>query len=390
MDPNEVEDFRAMTGDDHFERSIVDAAVGHVEAAFRRALGSRLLKFNITGRGFIVWQPQWLSDEKKTVVTAKQQGVVRITAIRPVIDVPHDEGEDFDFLQDPSAIEMDGYARLAGSHPSPTPFIRTKVMKKWKRLTISFLDVYIPVQIFPWADVDTQACDCPECAITPRLYGVMPTFICAICGQRSWCSCMNGVVKKFQTRQGYSKTEITDLVASSRQREGVCHICRGVPVTSSLNREEKGLTGLMSRYWVYLHMAAIENDWNWKEAENSVRQRLGVPRIGEGWVGEAMLLYRVIALFPDEEVIHQGSPEWLGRQRFDIWMPDRKVAIEYHGEQHYSAVSVFGGAKGLERTQQRDEKKRLLCRENGVRLIEIPHYDTPDDGALSLIISARQ
>lgn len=389
VDPGEIEDFRDLAGDDHFERSIIDAATAHVEIAFRKALGDRLLAFRLTSPGRVGWQKKWLDNHKKTVRTALDQGVVRVTWIRPVIDVPHDEPETFEFLQDPDVMRLPGAAKIEQANPVAELSIKVKAMKKWKRLTFSHLGVTLPVSGFPWAGVDPRACTCPEHAIIPHLYGIVPTYVCGICGRRSWCGCMSDVVEILRTRENYNTQPILDLIKSADgPRDKACHLCRGVPVTSTPDYGEKGLKGLMLQYRPYHHMAAIANGWDWKEAENSVRERLSIPRIGEGWIGEAMLLKRVRALFPDEEIVHQGSPDWLGRQRFDIWMPGRKVAIEYNGEQHYSAVSAFGGDEAFERTKIRDELKRKLCLDNDAALIEIPYYRPLEDSELKSLVLA--
>ena len=74
-------------------------------------------------------------------------------------------------------------------------------------------------------------------------------------------------------------------------------------------------------------------------------------------------------IFPENEVVHQASPEWLGRQRFDIFIPELKLAIEYQGQQHYKPISLFGGEEGFLQTQKRDKLKFKLCAENGTKLI---------------------
>ncbi len=105
-----------------------------------------------------------------------------------------------------------------------------------------------------------------------------------------------------------------------------------------------------------------------------MREKLGIPRVGEGWVSE-MNLYRIIqSIFPEYEVIHQGSPDWLGRQRFDVYVPELKMAVEYNGQQHYRAVKLFGGQQGFEATQIRDQEKREKAKKAGVTLIEF-RYD---------------
>lgn len=67
--------------------------------------------------------------------------------------------------------------------------------------------------------------------------------------------------------------------------------------------------------------------------------------------------------YQDLLVVSQASPEWLGRQRFDIYLPEINVAIEYNGIQHYKSVGLFGGDEGLLQTQLRDiEKERSVRR----------------------------
>jgi hypothetical protein len=60
-------------------------------------------------------------------------------------------------------------------------------------------------------------------------------------------------------------------------------------------------------------------------------------------------------------------------------MPDIGVAIEYQGEQHFREVTFFGGAEGLKNTRLRDQKKRDLCSQHGVRLIEVLFNDELSD-----------
>jgi hypothetical protein len=107
----------------------------------------------------------------------------------------------------------------------------------------------------------------------------------------------------------------------------------------------------------------------WREAENTVRERHGLLRIGEGWVSEVELLNLVRDSFPDETVVPHASPGWLGRQHFDIFLPGRNIAIEYQGEQHFVPIDYFGGWDGLYRTRQRDKRKARLCAQHNVKLI---------------------
>lgn len=111
------------------------------------------------------------------------------------------------------------------------------------------------------------------------------------------------------------------------------------------------------------------------EIENILRELKGIPKIGEGWVNETTLYYLIKNSFPSLNVIHHGKPEWLGRQHFDIWIPELKCGIEYQGKQHSEPVDFFGGVESFIKNKERDELKKNKCIENNTILIEVfPDY----------------
>lgn len=74
--------------------------------------------------------------------------------------------------------------------------------------------------------------------------------------------------------------------------------------------------------------------------------------------------------------VREASPRWLAPQRFDIYLPEHRVAIEYQGEQHFRPVRRFGGWRGLWRTWRLDRLKRRKCRRNGVRLVYFTYRES--------------
>ena len=115
-----------------------------------------------------------------------------------------------------------------------------------------------------------------------------------------------------------------------------------------------------------------------KDAENSVREMLGIPRIGEGWVSETQLFRLLEKAFPQTNVIQHGRPSWLGLQHFDIWFPHWNIAVEYHGLQHFEPVDFFGGKEAFENNVERDKRKQALARRHGVKLFIITEEDDPE------------
>src|SRR4030042_1657799 len=48
---------------------------------------------------------------------------------------------------------------------------------------------------------------------------------------------------------------------------------------------------------------------------------------------------------------------------FDIFIPDKNIAIEYHGEEHFFPINIFGGEKAFKQRVERDNEKRRKCKE---------------------------
>lgn len=115
-----------------------------------------------------------------------------------------------------------------------------------------------------------------------------------------------------------------------------------------------------------------------RDCENEIRIRMGVPLIGEGWISETELFYRVKELYPSHEIVHHSRPSWLGRQEYDIYFTDLCIAIEYMGLQHYEPVDYFGGEDGFKKIKELDEKKRVISSENNVEIVYVK-YDEPLD-----------
>ena len=89
------------------------------------------------------------------------------------------------------------------------------------------------------------------------------------------------------------------------------------------------------------------------------------------------LFLQIKKLYPHEEIIEDYFHSDISRQsgftvQFDIFMIERNIAIEYHGQQHYEDIP--SGFCSVETYKHRDLEKEKLCSEHGIQLIVIPYW----------------
>ena len=75
----------------------------------------------------------------------------------------------------------------------------------------------------------------------------------------------------------------------------------------------------------------------------------------------------------DEQCIKYKCRErkipWLKGLELDFYIPDKNVAIECQGVQHFKPVEIFGVEEAFKYRIDNDRAKRKLCKENGVSLL---------------------
>jgi very-short-patch-repair endonuclease len=64
--------------------------------------------------------------------------------------------------------------------------------------------------------------------------------------------------------------------------------------------------------------------------------------------------------------------------RFDFYLPDYNLLIEYDGKQHFNSINIWGGLEGLKKRKLNDEIKNKYCKKNGIPLLRISHLEDVD------------
>jgi hypothetical protein len=125
-----------------------------------------------------------------------------------------------------------------------------------------------------------------------------------------------------------------------------------------------------------------------RAAENAVREDLQLPHVGQGWVSETQL-FRELERALDTNVVQHGVPDGFGRQHLDVWIPEWKIGVEYHGPQHDGPVEFFGGQAGYEMAAQRDREKVTKAQQLGIEIVYVrPGYTFKE--VLDKLAAARE
>jgi len=125
-----------------------------------------------------------------------------------------------------------------------------------------------------------------------------------------------------------------------------------------------------------------------RESENKLRTKKGLPKIGEGWISE-MRLYNLVKEHY-KNALHQASPEWLKPQHLDIYVPYNKIAFEYQGRQHFEPVDFFGGEKSFTKMKKLDSKKYLKCKKKNIKLIYWKYDEKINENSLIIKLNENK
>lgn len=98
--------------------------------------------------------------------------------------------------------------------------------------------------------------------------------------------------------------------------------------------------------------------------------------IGSKFISEYVLYCSIKKSLQGHTVRRHAKFLWLGRQHLDIFIEELNMAIEYQGSQHDRPVDYFGGKNAFLKIKENDSRKKKLCHQHGIKLIEVrPGYD---------------
>ncbi|MYD94336.1 MAG: hypothetical protein F4Y02_11740 [Chloroflexi bacterium] len=164
---------------------------------------------------------------------------------------------------------------------------------------------------------------------------------------------------------------VVSLLEGARYMEGACHFCVAEQHGKNAPVERYG-SQVRRHYQPYVDLLVRGRAMDRRTAKAETMRRLSISR----WVREDELYDAIRKLFPKRTIRREASPVWLGQQRLDIYLPELALSLEHQGEQHFFPIEAFGGESALEKTRERDRRKRALCKEHGVTVVDV-RFDDP-------------
>lgn len=103
----------------------------------------------------------------------------------------------------------------------------------------------------------------------------------------------------------------------------------------------------------------------------------GCKNFSKGEVKIRQILSSMDILFEEQKIFDNCRGKNNVPLRFDFYLEvnNKRFVVEFQGIQHYKIIKGWKGEEGLKERQNRDNKKKQYCLDNGIIFIEIPYWD---------------
>lgn len=357
----------------------------HLSRSLKATLGTRLIKdpeariyagysknhwatlFELATEGYETWYPEIRFSTKPSDVVEKLEIEPAGFILEP-IDYGFGVQRRYNFKIDTLKTQTNHTLKL--NH--------LKISKRAFARTLALIEAEYPLEQPYLANPNPQLKENGREVVVARKEFV--SFDHILTGKRVFCDCARAAHDKIRS----SAMEVADqyvpeswphqimrFLSNPAYTESICHLClahAGGPEDAAYRYGDSMQEFVEPYISQFIRTRALDE----RTARTEVQQQLGLSR----WIREAEMYQVIKKIFPDDVVFREASPSWLGRQRLDVFLPQRALALEYQGEQHYQAVSAFGGAEALARTIERDALKKRLCEENAIDLVYVRYCDS--------------
>jgi hypothetical protein len=174
-----------------------------------------------------------------------------------------------------------------GSGVSKTFKFKHTSMKRRERFDIQILNPRVPAELLaPVLSQLANPCSCSSEHLAPvptEVWEWRQPFGCVLCGARFFCDCFRTAIDKSDESEPLPDVGKADFDGPPEQpccyRTGICHLCTGTPSNLLYCSPMYGSPVKVS-YGAYIKKFAIAEDISERDAENEVRDILGLPHRG--------------------------------------------------------------------------------------------------------------
>jgi hypothetical protein len=130
-----------------------------------------------------------------------------------------------------------------------------------------------------------------------------------------------------------------------------------------------------SKYKIFWICKKCNNSWQCK-ISNRTQGKHGCPKCssskGENLLESILNKYNIV--YNKEQIFDKCKD--IKNLRFDFYLLDYNLCIEYQGEQHYNnRLSSRYNEEFFANIQKKDNIKRDFCKNNNIKLLEIPYWE---------------
>lgn len=76
---------------------------------------------------------------------------------------------------------------------------------------------------------------------------------------------------------------------------------------------------------------------------------------------------------------------YIAKLRFDFYLSEYNLCIEYDGEQHFKIIEAWGGKKEFDLIQKKDKIKNQFCKDNNITLYRIKYSENIKDRLIDIL-----
>lgn len=233
-------------------------------------------------------------------------------------------------------------------------------------------------------------------------------FQCEKSGNLYMCSCFkdvyeiayNDYIEAYAKHNGSYLENFVQLYQRASYKDDICHLCQKTVPPNCISQYGGKFTRMYGGYieaevirqYGYADMFGYQGRlYNGcsekhkeicKNAENKIRELAGFKKIGECHINETNLYNLIKNIYPNYNIIREYSPEWLNKQRIDIFIEELNLAIEYQGEQHFMPIEHFGGNKSLLKNKEHDLTKLKICNAHDIGIL---YFDYNENITIDLV-----